>query len=149
MQQITELNDHDYVTIDYFGKPKQVYVFSTGDNTYSDEWDGSLSEEEIACLNWFLNNIKISDYKREISEYCNEVYSMWSDTQITMDDVEDELDIKAIAINITDTWKSIDGELIYPEISFYGWCKCDDEHGICIGFRDKKFLGIDGQDWTL
>ncbi len=30
-----------------------------------------------------------------------------------------------------------------------GDCECDPEHGICIGFRDKKFLGIDAQDWTL
>ncbi|MDE6927016.1 MAG: hypothetical protein K2O97_10660 [Acetatifactor sp.] len=27
--------------------------------------------------------------------------------------------------------------------------RCDEEHGICIGFRDKKFLGIESQDWTL
>lgn len=25
----------------------------------------------------------------------------------------------------------------------------NEEHGICIGFRDKKFLGIESQDWTL
>ena len=47
---------------------------------------------------------------------------------------------------MAEIWQSKDG-YVYPEISFYGDCKCDEEHGICIGFRDKKFLGINHQDW--
>ena len=58
-----------------------------------------------------------------------------------------KINITAIAINVTDHWQSKSG-LIYPEISFYGDCKCDEE-GICIGFRDGKFLEIESQDWTL
>lgn len=38
---------------------------------------------------------------------------------------------------------------VYPEISYCGECKCDPEHGICIGFRDNEFLGIESMDWTL
>ena len=37
----------------------------------------------------------------------------------------------------------------WKEIYYHGECNCDVEHGICIAFRDKKFLGIDSQDWTL
>ena len=33
--------------------------------------------------------------------------------------------------------------------TIYGNCKCDSEHGICISFRDRKFLGIESQDRTL
>jgi len=73
---------------------------------------------------------------------------LWSDTKITEQDIENEININAIAINVTDTWKSKDG-FAYPEISFYGDCKCNVEHGICIGFRNKQFLGINSQDWTL
>jgi len=73
---------------------------------------------------------------------------MWSDIKITENDLESELDINAIAINITDNWKSKDG-FVYPEISFYGNCNCNEENGICIGFRNEKFLGINSQDWTL
>lgn len=63
-------------------------------------------------------------------------------------DIEKEISISAIAVNISRITQSKDG-FVYPEISFYGDCECDPEHGICIGFRDKKFLGIHSQDWTL
>ena len=53
-----------------------------------------------------------------------------------------------IVINVTKKWKAKDGT-IYPEIAFLGDCKCDEEHGICIGFRDEKYIGIKSQDWIL
>ena len=67
---------------------------------------------------------------------------------ITENDLENEIDIFAIAINISELTQSLNG-FVYPEISFFGNCECEPEHGICIGFRDKKFLGIQYQDWTL
>ena len=81
-------------------------------------------------------------------QYCNERYEAIGDKHIEEADVVNEIGIFAIAINISETTQSFDG-FIYPEISFYGDCECDPEHGICIGFRDKKFLGIHAQDWTL
>lgn len=73
---------------------------------------------------------------------------VYSDKEINEDDLEDEIDIFAIAVNIGKITQSVDG-FVYPEISFFGDCECDPEHGICIGFRDKKFLGVHEQDWTL
>lgn len=153
MKTIQNLNSGDFITIDLFGKEEKVEVFSTGDNRFDENGnykdDGfSLNDKEIACLNWFILNVNIDDYRKEITEYCNERYAMISDTQITEADLEDEIDIFAIAINISSITQSKDGH-VYPEISFYGDCECDPEHGICIGFRDKKFLGIESQDWTL
>lgn len=153
MKLIQDLKNGDFITINLFGKEKEVEVFSTGDNQF-DEGENyeedrfALSEEEIACLNWFLTNINIADYKKEIIEYCNERYDMMGDIQITEADIENEIYISAVAINISTITESADG-FVYPEISFYGDCECDPEHGICIGFRDKKFLGIHSQDWTL
>ena len=73
------------------------------------------------------------EWKKEIVEYCNKIYNSFNPAkQITEEDVEKEISITAIAINVTDHWQSKSG-LIYPEISFYGDCKCDGE-GICIGF---------------
>ena len=146
MEIINHLNSGDFITINLFGKDKEVKVFSTGDNQFDETGnykdDGfALNNEEIACLNWFISNVNIADYKKEITEYCNEQYSMIGDTHITENDLENEIDIFAIAINISETTQSLNG-FVYPEISFYGSCNCDDEHGICIGFRDKKFLGI-------
>lgn len=151
---IEKLKNEDSVTINMFGKEKKVIVFSAGDNQYDEEGeykpDGfDLSEEEIECLNWFIENININDYKKEITAYCNEQYSImgFGDEKITEDDLENELLISSIAINISEI--EDDSEADYPEIAFYGSCECDMEHGICIGFRDKKFMGVGPQDWIL
>ena len=153
MNPITKLNSGDYITIPLFCGEEEVEVFCTGDNQFDDEGDYKedgfpLIQAELECLNWFLENININDYKKEITAYCNERYEMCSDTEITEEDLPDEVSIVAIAINVTSLFQSMDG-FVYPEISFYGNCECDPEHGICIGFRDKKFLGIYSQDWTL
>lgn len=81
-------------------------------------------------------------------KYCNEMYENVGEEPIEEANLENEISIFAIAVNTSGIKQSKDG-FVYPEISFYGDCKCDEEHGICIGFRDKKFLGIHGQDWTL
>ena len=150
---IRSLNSSDTITISLFGRETEVEVFSTGANRFDEQGnykdDGfALSEEELACLNWFVENIDISDYKEEIIEYCNEQYDAIGGDPITEEDLEEEVTIFAIAINVGGITQSKDG-FVYPEISFYGDCRCDEEHGICIGFRDKKFLGIESQDWTL
>lgn len=156
---INSLKNNDSIVINMFGKEKSVSVFSTGDNMFDDsgyykKYDFQLNSKELEVLNWFIENVKIDDYKKEIMDYCNEVYSSWQyedgtqEGPIEIEDVENEIDIYAIAIRVTKTWKTKDG-FIFPEISFYGNCECDEEHGICIGFRDKKFLGIDSQNWTL
>lgn len=150
---IQALNSGDTITISLFGRDKEVEVFSTGENRFDESGnykeDGfALSEEEIACLNWFVENVDISDYKKEIIAYCNEQYENIGGDSITEDDLEEEITIFAIAVNIGGITQSIRG-MVYPEISFFGDCMCDEEHGICIGFRDKKFLGIYSQDWTL
>lgn len=152
-KKILALKNDDEITINMFGKPKQVRVFSTGDNQFDEEGDYKedgfdLSQEELEVLNWFIENVKIEDYADKIICHCEYEYSQWSDEDVKVEDLEDEIDIYAIAINVTKVWKSKDG-YVYPEISFYGDCKCNEEHGICIGFRDKKFLGIEAQDWTL
>ncbi len=153
MKSIKKLNNGEHITIHLFGKEKDIEIFSTGDNQFDDSGNDkpagfALSEEEIACLNWFIEHVKIEDYRQEIAEYCNERYDEMGEEPIEEADVENEITIFAIAINISKVTQSTDG-FVYPEISFFGDCKCDPEQGICIGFRDKAFLGIDAQDWTL
>ena len=60
-----------------------------------------------------------------------------------------EIQITGIAVGTSGITQSEDGALADPQISFMGKCECDPEHGICIGFRDQKFLGIHAQDWML
>lgn len=150
---IQNLRSEDYIKIRLFGKEKDVLVLSTGDNQFDENGDYKkggflLNEEELACLNWFIESIDIADYKKEITAYCNEQYKVFSGIEITEEDVEEEISIFAVAVNISKITQSKDG-FVYPEISFFGNCECDPEHGICIGFRDRKFLGIHSQDWTL
>ncbi len=154
MKPIEKLNNYDEIYINLFGKRKKVNVFSCGDNKFDENGrykpDGfALSEEEIACLNWFIENVNIEDYRQEIADYCNDEYdAVGRKKRVTAETVEKEIKIYSIAVNISKITQSKDG-FVYPEISFYGDCKCDPEHGICIGFRDKKFLGIEEQGWTL
>lgn len=153
---VNKLNNNDIIKIKMFGKEKEIEVFSTGDSQFDENGNYKinknfqLTNEEIGMLNWFINNVKIEDYKKEIVDYCNEEYSSWkysdgtTEGPIGMDDVENEINITSIAIHIRKN-----GCAEIPEISFFGECNCDEDHGICIGFRNKKFLGIDSQDWIL
>lgn len=153
VNKVEKIKNGSYIKIKIFNNEKMVKVFCSGDSMFDDNGnykqdDYYLNKKELSCLNWFLNNIDINNYRKEIVDYCNKQYSLYSDIQISDKDLEQEINIHSVAINVTKTWKSKDG-FVYPEISFYGECKCDEEHGICIGFRDKKFLGIHAQDWTL
>ncbi|MFI3201898.1 MAG: hypothetical protein R3Y54_10325 [Eubacteriales bacterium] len=151
-KKIEKLNSNDNILIYMFGKEVEVEVFSVGDNCFDETGnykpDGfTLSVEEIECLNWFLETIKIEDYTSEILEYCNQCYDDIGEDFIEADGIEEEIYISAIAISIGESTESSDFE--YPEIAFYGDCECDPEHGICIGFKDKQFIGVQAQDWIL
>ena len=150
---IKSLRNEESIPVNLFGKQEEAVVFSTGSNQFDENGEYKkagfpLSQEELDCLNWFVENVDIRDYKKEITDYCNERYDMIGDKQITEDDLEEEIHIFAIAVNVGGVAQSKDG-FVYPEISFFGDCECDPEHGVCIGFRDKKCLGVESQDWTL
>lgn len=58
---------------------KTIKVFSTKDNPFNKNGNYklesfALSEEGVAYVNWFVENIDIADYKKEITAYCNEQY---------------------------------------------------------------------------
>jgi len=149
MYNFKNLKNKEFIDVLIFNKNKQVKVFSTGDSKYDENGklkprDFDLNNQEIELLNYLLNNVNLEDYKNEIVEYCNEVYEEYSDKRITIDDIENEVNINAIAINITDTQSNN-----IPNIAFWGDCECDEEHGICIGFKDNVFVGIASQDWLL
>ncbi|MBR3322458.1 hypothetical protein IKG13_00095 [Candidatus Saccharibacteria bacterium] len=82
---ITSFKNYDQVKVNYFGEEKYMDVFCTGDGKYEGdryknvEYD--LNEKELEVLNWFLENVKIEDYRQEIVNYCNDKYSMWCATR--------------------------------------------------------------------
>ena len=70
----------DALTIRVFGKEAEVSVFSLGDSRFDENEDCRedgfpLNREELDCLNWFLENVNISDCRREIAAYCNAMYT--------------------------------------------------------------------------
>jgi hypothetical protein len=147
---IEELCNEDLIFVNIFGKSKKVKVLLTGDNCYDESGNYKydkfkLNKKEIDVLKWLLKNVDIDNYKKQILDYCNNEYS---DKKINLEDITNEVNINTIVINVTKKWKAKDGT-IYPEIAFLGDCKCDEEHGICIGFRDEKYIGIKSQDWIL
>ena len=149
---ITKLKDSQKISFTIFGQEKSLNVFSSGDSRFDE--DGNYKDEvefnqqELNLLNWLLNNIKLEDYIQEITDYCNDRYQEISDIKINKENISKEVSITSIAISVRENFKSYDSSE-YPEISFYGECQCDEEHGICIGFRDKNLLGIHSQDWVL
>ena len=150
MYNFKNLKNKEFIDVVIFNKNKQVKVFSTGDSKYDENGklkprDFDLSIKEIELLNSFLNNINLNNYKADIVNYCNEVYAEYSNKRINLDDIEDEVNISAIAINICSSNENKN----YPNIAFWGSCECDEEHGICIGFKDNIFVGIASQDWLL
>lgn len=90
------------IKINMFGKEKEVKVFCIGDNQFDESgnyknYDFELTSEELEMLNWFINNIKIEDYKKQIVDYRNGQYSSWQysdgtkEGPIGIEDVEKEI----------------------------------------------------------
>ena len=147
-------NSGDHLTIRVFGKETEVSVFSLGDSRFDENGDYReegfpLNREELDCLNWFLEHTDISDCRKEIAAYCNELYAGTGRSPVAESDLERESQIIGIAVNISEITQSGDGSLIYPPVSFTGECQCEPWHGIGIGFPDQRFLDSQAQDWLL
>lgn len=139
---VNNLNNNDNIPMNLFGRQTEVTVFSV-DLLYEEETENAaLSEKETDCLNRFIKHININDYKDKILAWYNQENDKTGYPHISETDLENYVDIFSIAINVTDERMTI------PEIAFYGWCENIDK-GICIGFRDEKFIGIGYQDWIL
>lgn len=146
---VKSLNNEDKIIIDFFGSEREVRVICTGDNQFDENGqykpDGfALSEKEIAVLNDFLKNVKLEDHVAEITAYCNEWYEEDGEDPISEEITPRAIRINEIGVNVC---KVDDDD--YPEIAFMGECHCDQEGGICIGFRNGKLVGIAQYDWLL
>ncbi len=146
---VESLNNEDKIYADIFGKVTEVEVISTGDNQYDENGnhkpDGfALSDNEIAALNDFLKNVKLEDFVEQITEYCNERCEENGEEPIKDYMTQHVITINQIAVNVCKDNGDDD-----PEIALIGDCDCDEENGICIGFRGGELVGIEQQDWLL
>lgn len=146
---VKSLNNEDKIIVDIFGEEREVQVICTGDNQFDKDGqykpDGfALSEKEIAVLNDFLKNVKIENFRSEITEYCNERYEEDGEEGISEEMLPRAIRINTIAVNVCKDNGEDD-----PEIAFMGACHCDQEGGICIGYREGKLVGIEQYDWLL
>ena len=146
---LPEIHNGDRLTLPLFGRETELMILATGDSQYDhDEEDFPLNQAELACVNWLLESVHIEDYTDQIVAYCNERYEMIGGPVITAADLAEEVELTGIAVSLSEVMESNSGHR-YPDVSFLGECACDPEHGICIGFRDREFLGIESQDWAL
>ena len=101
------MKNNDKILVDLFGKEVELSILCTGDNQFDEEGDYKEDEnfellpEEVEYIQWFVKNVKIEDYRKEITEYCNEQYMGIGEDAITEDDLEKEVFIDTIAINIS------------------------------------------------
>ena len=70
---IEKLKNYDSVIIKLFGKETELSVISTGDNQFDElgnykKGQFELNEKELEVLHWFIENVRIEDYKQEIVE---------------------------------------------------------------------------------
>lgn len=150
MNEIKSLENEDKVEVAVFGKTMKIPAVSVGDNSFDDNGNEkrsfSFNAKELELLNWILQNVKLEDYSSQILQYVNGIYFENDEKEISEKDLKNEIEITAIVVNILD---GLDDDFCVPDVSFIGECRCDQDGGICIGFRNKEFLGIDAQDWTL
>jgi len=134
-----EVGDIAYLNL--WGQLTAVSVERADEDEFEDD---ELSRKEVKLLLWLMNEQNMEDVTDEVLSYCNDTYEEYSDTKITKQDLLDELDLGTIYLNTRFSKKIKD----MPDISIAGECECDPDHGIAIGFRDMKFLGIGPEDYA-
>jgi len=97
-----------------------------------------LNEKELDALKWLVKTLPHNDerVKADVLEYvnlCNESWDEDWEEAHSFEILPYEIDIKKVCLDF-----SQDVEVI----ALCGECKCDEEHGIAIAFRNRKFAGV-------
>ena len=103
-----------------------------------EEDEDDLSEKETELVSWLTTELNTEEIIKDVVDYCNTSYEMWCDKRITAEDLLDEVAINSIYLNVT---SAEDNEYLC-DIFLTGECQADEEHGISIGFRNKKLHQI-------
>ena len=128
------LSEQTAIELDVWGKRLTVTVVGEGDK------GTVLSEEERAALVWLIIKApyQSDEVKNEVLKFINDTYENsgddWERTD-SFDVLHDETEITNIHI-------SIDKESNSETIALCGECNCDDEHGISVVFKNRKFSGV-------
>ncbi len=126
------IGDSTYLNL--FGEITEVNICTSGE----EEMDEELTKEETELLMWLTTELDTETIKQKVLDYCNNCYDMWSDKKIEAEDLFDEISINSIYINV-----KFAAEIKHiPDIFLTGECEADEDHGISIGFRNKKFMII-------
>ncbi len=126
------IDDSTYLTL--FGEITEVNICNSRD----EENDNKLTKKETELLMWLTTQLDTETIKQDVIDYCNINYEMWSDKRIEAEDVIDEVSINSIYLDVEFAEECNHR----PEIFLAGECKADDEHGISIGFKNKKLMEI-------
>jgi len=126
------IGDSTYLNL--FGEITEVNICTSGE----EEMDEELTKEETELLMWLTTELDTETIKQNVIDYSNVCYEMWCDKRIEAEDIIDEVSINSIYLNV----KFAEECEHIPEIFLAGECKADEEHGISIGFRNKKLKEI-------
>lgn len=135
------------------GRETALTILLTGDSRFdaedNDREGGPLNQAEAALLLWLTKEADLSGLPAALVSYCSGLYQGTGRPPITEADLASEVTFTHAALNLGAVSQSLDGTLVYPDIALLGECACDPEHGLCVGFRDGRFLGIGLQDWVF
>lgn len=97
-----------------------------------------LNEKELDALKWLVKTLphNADKVKTDVLEYvnlCNESWNEDWEEAHSFEILPYEIDIKTVCLDF-----SQDVEVI----ALCGDCNCDEEHGVAIAFRNRKFAGV-------
>lgn len=156
-QDKSEINifTSDRISVKVFGKTKSLKLFiqRSKNEIYEpsiydyDNLDDNipykvskvlLNERELDALKWLVKTLphNADKVKTDLLEYVNLCYDGWDDDWEEAHSFEIlpyEIDIKTVCLDF-----SQNDEVI----ALCGECNCDEEHGVAIAFRNRKFAGV-------
>lgn len=114
-----------------------------------------MTDEEVELLKWLVDDLKTEDIADEVLAYCNDIYeniSYYNEESGEYEDAKpiektellDEVALEKVYLNVRGGRKFNH----MPDISIAGECSCDEDHGMAIGFRNKKFLAVGSEDFS-
>ena len=134
---------NEEIILNIWGEQRKLHVLSQRieyDDDLTNDPEAEISEKELLELDWVVRSDLINSprVKRTVLEYVHQTYSEF------MEDFDpDEINsILPPEVEINEIFVDLDEETSDITVAFCGDCLCDEEHGISICFRNRKFVGI-------
>lgn len=128
----------DYLICSVMGKETKLSLFSSEKDDL-EEFD----DEEIEEINWLVssNILDSKEVQGEILKAINEEYNSFENNFVERTSLKNEIEISSISVDISTRGVGDNAKKV-KIVAFCGSAKCDEEHGISISFKNRKFASI-------